>query len=323
MLSGRDEQVPVVPLTIAQLAENLLGDFDVRFSSTVGLWMVRRDGAMIEAKAGSKFIDHGVDKFSAIVTLDDFGKSKVGKDLVETCGDSERSLVRNRSKKSEPGGDVSDDKEEVHSVDRGWEWTCKVDCQVIEGKTCMDRVQGMKALTRYVELLTRYTLRSVVTTVLEQSRPVITFGPYLLEESICTQVIEGMETREKRSLFIVGDVSFLVEAFANELLEILVDTLGADVEIDGIELVNLVGSLSLFRKRRIEPRESIGKGVEDSRTMHDGEVVLEQSVCPVIQHLGFMRTSEQISDGSVITKQGELLTIEPVSKLGNCKDHSQ
>ena len=107
-------------------------------------------------------------------------------------------------------------------------------------------------------------------------------------------MVDGMKASEDGSFFVVREDGLFVETFADELLEIAIDMLGADVEIDGVELVNLVGSFSLFRNRRIEPRESIGECIEDSRTMDDGEVILEQRVGPVIQHLGFMRTSEQV-----------------------------
>ena len=159
------------------------------------------------------------------------------------------------------------------------------------------------------------------TTVLEQGGPVITFSPDLSEEGVCAKMVDGMKTGKELMLRVVRERDLLVKPFTDELLELSIDMLGANVKVDVVELINLVGSFSLFRKRRIEPRESIRQSVEDSRSMHDGKVVLEKSIGPVVEHLGFMRTSEQIRDGGMITKKREFLSIEPVSKLGDGKDH--
>lgn len=156
----------------------------MRFGSTVGLRMVGRDGSVIETETGLQLIDDSVDKFCTVVRLDDFGKTKVNEDFVETRGDGERSLVGESAQQRETSGDVSDDKKEIFPIDRGRKRTGKVDGQVIERKAGMDRIQRMKSLSGDIELLTGLALSSVSATVLEQRRPVITFGPYLLEESI-------------------------------------------------------------------------------------------------------------------------------------------
>lgn len=146
ILSSRDEEIPVVPLTIAELAQDLFGDFDMRFSSAVGLRMVGRDGSMVETKATLELLNDGVDELGAIVGLEDLRESKVSEDLIKTGADGESSLIRNGPEECEASSDVSDDKEKVPSIDRGWKGTSKIDGQMVERKTGMNRIQWVESV---------------------------------------------------------------------------------------------------------------------------------------------------------------------------------
>jgi len=146
ILSSRNKEIPVVPLAMAELAQDLLGDLDMGLCSAVGLRMIGRDGAMVETKAILELIHDGVDKLSAVVRLEDLGKSKVGEGFIKTGADGEGSLVRNGSEESEASRNVGDDQEEVSSMDRGREGTGKVDGQVVKGKAGMDGIQRVESV---------------------------------------------------------------------------------------------------------------------------------------------------------------------------------
>src|SRR3989338_3447594 len=168
ILGGRDKEIPVVPLSVAELGEQLLGNLDVGLCSAVGLRMVRRDGAVIETKVGLEFVHGGIDKLGAVVGLDDPGEAEICEDLVEVQGDGGCGLVRDGTEQGESGGNVSDDKEKVVSIGGGRERSRKIDGEVIEGEFGVDRIQWVKSLTDDVELLTRLTLAGSGFAVLEK-----------------------------------------------------------------------------------------------------------------------------------------------------------